>query len=154
MTQHCAYLPCSTLLALLVTGLVGCSKPTGSDQYDYEVPTWPALEKLTDEELMMPIGMSADHGDWDAVRSLVVADGFKAAVEEFASTPVPRQWATPERTAAKDKAAAGLRALIEAAEKGESPKELEALWAAYSQSISKVADAVGGGPDEDSATAQ
>jgi len=142
MSQHCVCLPFSTLLALVVSGLVGCSDPASLHQHDAEYPTWPALEKLRGEELMMPIATSAEMGDWNEVRSLVVADGFKAAVEEFASAPAPGRWA--ERAAAKDKAAADLKALIEAAEQNKSPKELESLWDAHTQSMREVAAPVDG----------
>ena len=143
MSQHCVYLPLSSLLALFVAGLVGCSGPAGLHQDATEYPTWPALEKFRGQELMMPIGTSIGRGDWDAVRALVVEDGFRAAVEEFTSTPIPQRWATPERMAAKDKTAADLKALIEAAEQKKSPKELESLWNAQSQSMSKVTKAAG-----------
>lgn len=146
MSQHPSRFNFSAMLVLLVTGLAGCFGPAPSEQFEYSAPTWPALEKLTAEELMMPVGMSADAGNWDAVQSLVVADDFKAAVEEFASTPVPGEWATPERTAAKDKAAENLKALIEAAEQKKSPQELKPLWDAYSQSIEEAAGPIGGDP--------
>lgn len=146
MSQHPSRFNFSAMLVLLVTGLLGCFGPAPSEQFEYSAPTWPALEKLTSEELMMPIGMSADAGNWDAVGSLVVAEDFKVAVEEFASTPVPGEWATPERTAAKDKAAENLKALIEAAEQKKPPKELKSLWEAYSQNIQEAAKPVGGPP--------
>ena len=143
MSQYGVRISFLALVALLPAGLVGCSGSGAVHQASAEYPTWPALERFRDDELMMPIAMSADHGNWEQFRSLVVADNYRAAVEEFASTPVPGRWATPERTAAKDKAVAGMKALIEAAAQKKPAAELETLWRTLGQDMGEVTKATG-----------
>jgi hypothetical protein len=130
----------TAVVMLLAFASVGCSGAAGVHHANAEYPTWPAVEKFCSEELT-PIAMTADFGDWEKFRALVIAADYRAAVEEFAATPVPTKWATPERTAAKDKAAADMKALIEAAESKKPPKELESLWKAACQSLGELTKA-------------
>jgi hypothetical protein len=122
---------------LMALASVGCSGAGGVHHANADYPTWPAVDRFRSDELT-PIAMTADSGDWKTFQSLVVAADYRSAVEEFAATPVPRKWATSERTAAKDKAAADMKALIEAAEAKKPPKELESLWKAVCQSLGEV----------------
>jgi hypothetical protein len=122
---------------LMALASVGCSGAGGVHHANADYPTWPAVDRFRSDELT-PIAMTADSGDWKTFQSLVVAADYRSAVEEFAATPVPRKWATSERTAAKDKAAADMKVLIEAAEAKKPPKELESLWKAVCQSLGEV----------------
>ena len=130
----------TAVVMLLAFASVGCSGNAGVHHANAEYPTWPAVERFRSEELM-PIAMTADFGDWKKFRTLVIAADYRKAVEEFAATPVPTKWATPERTAVKDKAAADMKALIEAAEANKPPKEIESLWKAVCQSLGELTKA-------------
>lgn len=130
--------PSMTAVVILVAlASVGCSGAGGVHQSNAEYAAWPAVDRLRSDEFM-PIAMTADSGDWKTFQSLVIAADYRAAVDEFAATPVPKKWATSERTAAKDKAAADMKALIEAAEAKKPPKELESLWKAVCQSLGEL----------------
>jgi len=131
-------LPSMTAVVMLMAfATVGCSGAAGVHHANAEYPTWPAVDRFRSDELT-PIAMTADFGDWKKFRTLVIAADYRAAVEEFAATPVPKKWATPERTAAKDKAAADMKALIEAAEANKPPQEIESLWKAVCQSLGEL----------------
>lgn len=131
-------LPSMTAVVMLMAfTTVGCSGAAGVHHANAEYPTWPAVERFRSDELT-PIAMTADFGDWKKFRTLVIAADYRKAVEEFAATPVPKKWETSERTAAKDKAAADMKALIEAAEAKKPPKELESLWKAVCQSLGEL----------------
>jgi hypothetical protein len=127
----------TAVVMLLAFATVGCSGTAGVHHSNAEYPTWPAVDRFRSEELT-PVAMTADFGDWKKFRTLVIAADYRAAVEEFAATPVPKKWATSERMAAKDKAAADMKALIEAAEAKKPPEELESLWKAVCQSLGEL----------------
>jgi hypothetical protein len=130
----------TAVVMLMALASFGCSGSAGVHRANADYPRWPAVEKFSSEELT-PIAMTADFGDWKKFQTLVIAADYRAAVEEFTATPVPTKWATPERTAAKDKAAADMKALIEAAEAKKPPKELESLWKAVCQSLGELTKA-------------
>ena len=130
----------TAVVMLMALASVGCSGAGRVHHANADYPTWPAVDRFRSDELT-PIAMTADFGDWKKFRTLVIAADYRKAVEEFTATPVPTKWATPDRTAAKDKAAADMKALIEAAEAKKPPQDLESLWKAVCQSLGELTKA-------------
>jgi hypothetical protein len=56
--------------------------------------------------------MGAEMGDWNTVKKEAASPDFKAAVDAFASTDVPEEFATDARKQAKDDAAKKFQSLV------------------------------------------
>lgn len=129
---------CTCLMGLL---LLGCSDPAA--KFELEQPpapaTWPALEKLTAEEINRPIDESALQEDWAAFKKAVTTSEFKAALEAFAAEEIPAQFATQERKTAKDEAAKAFQEVIRLAESGASGSELKKAYETAQQHLQETA---------------
>jgi len=101
-------------------------------------PKWDALDKLTSQELLYPIVMSAQMNDWKGVKTAAAKPEFKAAVDEFASAQIPSEYATDARKQAKDDAVKHYQALIKAAVENGSDNDLKAAFEAAQKSIVEV----------------
>ena len=134
---------CGVLVVVLVAG---CGDPAAKLQSKtIEIPSWGALDKLRSEEVMRPVENPAANNDWAGVKAGLVSDAFKAAVEEFASAPIPSKFATEQRKAAKEEAAKKFQALIEAAGKNAPDAEIKAGYEAAMSAFQEVGKADGGG---------
>ena len=124
----------NTLCFLLLAAAVGCSGTGATPQTELKSPQWPELDKLSSESVRA-MGMGAEMGDWNAVKTEAASAEFKAAVDAFVSTAVPEEFATDARKQAKDDAAKKFQALVEAGSGGGS---IEEAYKAAQESLAAV----------------
>lgn len=130
------------LVYICLTGflLLGCNDPADkfAPKETLVHPTWPALQKLTSEEIDRPLDMAAQSEDWAGFKKTVTSTEFKAAVEGFAAEAVPAKFASAERKTAKDEAAKAFKELTRLAESGASGKDLKAAYATARQHLQET----------------
>ena len=129
---------CCCLIVLF--GMIGCGNPTAKFEEGEPAvtPQWDALTQLTSEELSMPLEMSAMNEDWDGVKQAVQNSQFQEAVDGFADSEIPAEFATEERKKAKDDAVAQLKQLIELATSNAGGDQLKAAYEAYQKALTLV----------------
>lgn len=124
----------NTLCLLLLAAAVGCSGTGATPQTELKPPQWPELDALSSDGVRSMV-MGAEMGDWNAVKKEAASPAFKAAVDAFAATDVPEEFATDARKQAKDDAAKKFQALVEA---GSGKGSIEETYKAAQQSLAAV----------------
>ncbi len=124
----------SLCLLILLAATFGCSGSGAPTQTVFKPPQWPALDKLSSDDVRSMV-MSAEMGDWDSVKREVSTPEFKAAVDAFASTEVPEEFATDARKQAKEDAAKKFQALVAA---GSGTGSIQETYKAAQDSLAEV----------------
>ncbi len=112
----------NVLCLLLLAATIGCSSGGAPPQKELKYPQWEAMDKLSSDDVR-EIVIGAQEGNWQAVKKAVSSPEFKTAVDTFASTDVPEEFATDARKQLKEEAVQKFRALIEAASGSGSVQE-------------------------------
>jgi hypothetical protein len=112
----------NVLCLLFLAAMFGCSSGGAPPQTELKYPQWEAMDKLSSDDVR-EIVMGAEAGDWQTVKKAASSPDFKAAVDAFASTDVPEEFATDARKQLKEDAVKKFRALIEAASGSGSVQE-------------------------------
>jgi len=128
-----------SLLALLVLIVAGCD-PGASARKKMEgapapAPTWPALQAMTGEGGMMTVGMSLQMEGPQGAKKAAAAPAFNQLLDNLEKEPIPSQFSTAEREAAKKTYVESLRAIA----KADSDDEIKALWEKARDSMGKMA---------------
>ena len=136
-------------LVVVATMMMGCGADPAAKLRGGAVkaPQWDALDNITSQELLYPIEMSAQMGDWKGVKTAVAKPEFKAAVDAFANAEIPADFATDARKQAKDEAVKHYRALIEAAEENGADNDLKTAYEAARKSMGVVQKPDDGGEE-------
>ena len=124
------------LLALLALIVAGCD-PGSSARKRMEgkaAPTWPALQAMTGPSGMMTVGMSLEVEGPQAAKKAAGAPAFQQLLDNLEKEPIPGEFATPERNAAKKAFVENLRGLAKAG----SDDEIKALWEKTRESMGKM----------------
>lgn len=124
----------NTLCFLLLAAAVGCSGTGATPQTELKAPQWAELDALSSESVRSMV-MGAEMGDWNTVKREAASADFKAAVDSFAATDVPGEFATDARKQAKDDAAKKFQALVEA---GGGKGSIEETYKAAQASLAAV----------------
>ena len=131
--QHIAL--CSVLL-LAVAGCAGSQEAELSKPPD--IPMWPGLAALKQEELLKPILMGAARGNIPVVKEQVSSPRFQEAFAKFEAESIPSKFATPERQAARDQVIKNFKALIEGVKSGASEADLKASAQAGNEALDRL----------------
>jgi len=87
-------------------------------------PTWPALQAMNDQGGLMTVGMSMQVEGPKAAQKAAAAPAFNQLLDNLEKAPIPSEFATAEREAAKKTFVESLRAMA----KADSDDEIKALW--------------------------
>ena len=125
------------LLALLALIVAGCDPGTSARKRmeGKAAPTWPALQAMTGPSGMMTVGMSLEVEGPQAAKKAAEAPAFQQLLDNLEKEPIPSEFSTPERNAAKKAFVENLRALAKAG----SDDEIKALWEKARDSMGKMA---------------
>ena len=114
------------LLAVLALIVTGCDPGTSARKRmeGKAAPTWPALQAMTGQGGMMTVGMSLEVEGPQAAKKAAGAPQFQQLLDNLEKEPIPGEFASSEREAAKKAFVENLRALAKAG----SDDEIKALW--------------------------
>lgn len=87
-------------------------------------PNWPALQALNDQGGMMTVGMALQMQGPAAAKKAAASPDFKKLLDNFDTTPIPSEFATSARQAAKKDLVESLQKLPDAG----SDDEVKSLW--------------------------
>jgi hypothetical protein len=87
-------------------------------------PEWPALKALQGDGGIMTVGMSMDMQGPKAAQQAASAAKFKELVDNLEKEPIPSEFSTPEREAAKKEIVENFRKIAA----GGSDDEIKAAW--------------------------
>jgi hypothetical protein len=87
-------------------------------------PDWPALQAMNGDGGLIAVGMSMQTQGPQAAKEAAAAPEFKQLLDDLDKTPIPSEFATSAREAAKKDFVESLRKLAEA----DSDDEIKELW--------------------------
>ncbi len=128
---------CSMLLLLFVAGC-GPGSQEAELSKSPDVPTWPGLAALKQDDMLRPIAMGAARGNVAIVKEQALNPKFQEAVAKFEAEAIPAKYATPERTAAREEVIKNFKALIEGAKSGASDDDLKASAVAGNNALNTL----------------
>jgi hypothetical protein len=127
-------------LAWLGLVLAGCETAAQKElSKGPDVPDYPGLRALNDQQLLQPILMGASMGNMAAVKQQAADPKFAEAFEKFEKESIPAKFSTPEREAARADAIKHFKALIEGAKSGASDADLKASAEAGNKALQALA---------------
>ena len=125
-----------SLLALLALVVAGCS-PGGAARKQMEgtrAPDWPALTAMNGDGGLITVGMSMQTQGPKGAKEAAAAPKFKQLLDDLDKTPIPSEFSTSAREAAKKDFVESLRKLPEAG----SDDEVKELWEKAKASMSTL----------------
>ncbi|HEY3963603.1 MAG TPA: hypothetical protein VGM05_03535 [Planctomycetaceae bacterium] len=131
-------LACCSVLVLVAAGCGNNQEAELSKGPD--IPTWPGLAALKQEDMLRPIVMGAGRGNLAIVKEQVLTPRFQEAFGKFEAEPIPSKYATPARTAAREEVIKNFKALIEGAKSGASDEDLKAAALAGNKALGVLAE--------------
>jgi len=109
------------LMVITLALVVGCNRTKARLSKPPDIPetaNWPALDALSlSREGMERLVRSVSQGHFAATREHLTSDRFRQVATAFAEQPIPEEFATPARQAAKANADKILQQLISDANK-------------------------------------
>ncbi|HEY3964552.1 MAG TPA: hypothetical protein VGM05_08395 [Planctomycetaceae bacterium] len=131
-------LACCSVLVVAVAGCGGSQEAELSKAPD--IPNWPGLAALKQEDLLKPILMGAARGNIAMVKEQALNPKFQEAFAKFEAEAMPSKYATPARTAAREEVIKNFKALIEGAKSGASDDDLKAAAMAGNKALGVLAE--------------
>ncbi len=124
------------LLALLALVVAGCDPGTNARKKmeGPSAPTWPALQAVQGEGGLMAVGMSLDTQGPSAAKQAAATPRFKELLDGFEKAPIPSEFSTAAREAAKKDIVETMRKFPDAA----SDAEVKELWQKVRGAMMKV----------------
>ena len=113
-------------LALLAVIVAGC-EPGASARKKMEgtrAPDWPALKAINGEGGLVTVGMSLQMQGPKGAKQAAAAPKFKQLLDDLEKAPIPSEFSTSARVAAKKDVVESLRKLAEAG----SDNDIKELW--------------------------
>ncbi|MES2794129.1 MAG: hypothetical protein V4719_31235 [Planctomycetota bacterium] len=128
-------------MVLLLVCFYGCESAASRELgKPTVVATWPAQLKLMDAKFGMGVAYSLRDRNLAACRKAAANPDLEAALENFKKEPIPSQFATPAREAAKQTVAEAYEKLIATGKANGSLAELQKAFDDASKSTQKLVD--------------
>lgn len=129
-----------SVLVVVSAALMGCSG--GESRIESitpaKAPKWDGLDKL--DAALYPLQMSADRNDWSGVKAAIGKPEFQSALDAFANSTIPKEFATDARKQAKEEVVTNFRGAANAG----GAKDIQTAYQSALASLAKVRRPAGG----------
>ena len=136
----CTVLNCRSICLGILLACVGCGSPTAHLSKPAAVVTWPALKALQDPEVARSVIMPAHMGDVTGRQKGASDPKLAELLAKFEAEPIPSQFKSPAREAAKTKAVEAYKAVIEGAKGTPTPQAMKDAVTAMTTAIGTLTD--------------